>query len=128
MENESPLNGEKGQGDHVPLLTVAHISCILHMHESSVQRILSEDLKKRSYCAKWIPYSLTDLHKQQRVVCAQQILNNISGNVVVIDEKWLYAKPHPNQHTVCAGEIQQEIARSCLEQKLHPKNFISSLA
>ena len=49
-----------------PLLTVAHISCILHMHESSVQRILTEDLKKRSYCAKWIPYSLTDLHKQQR--------------------------------------------------------------
>ena len=33
---------------------------------------------------------------------AQQILNDISGNVVVIDEKWLYAKPHPNQHNVRA--------------------------
>ena len=57
-----------------PRLSIEHISDATQLSWSSVQRIVTIDLQKRSVCAKWIPHKLTDVHKQQRVDGARIIL------------------------------------------------------
>ena len=64
-------------------------------------QILINDLEKKRFCARWVPYALTESQKLQRVIDnAQQILQEINGNVLVIDEKFLHSKPHPPQQNV----------------------------
>ena len=75
-----------------PTASLMYLSTTLNLRESTVQRILTVDLKKKSVCARWITYVLTEVHKQQRVRGAENILNSINGNVIMIDENWLYAK------------------------------------
>lgn len=81
-------------------VSLQHLSTELDLHESTVYRILTNDLGKKSFCARWVPYALTESQKLQRVNGAQQILREMNGNVLVIDEKFLYGKPHPPQQNV----------------------------
>ena len=60
---------------------------------TSAYTILTKDLGLWSVCARWVPHVLTNSHKSQRVIGAQKILDEIHGNVMVIDEKWLHADP-----------------------------------
>ena len=83
-------------------VSINYLSNMTGLHESTVQRILTLDLEKRSVYARWVPYNLTEVHKQQRVAGARIIRETITGNVIVIDEKWLYAEPHPSQNNVRA--------------------------
>ena len=85
-----------------PRLSIEHISDATQLSWSSVQRIVTIDLQKRSVCAKWIPHKLTDVHKQQRVDGARIILRDVDTSVMVIDEKWLYARPFPSTNNVRA--------------------------
>ena len=85
-----------------PRLSIEHISNATQLSWSSVQRIATIDLQKRSVCAKWIPHKLTDVHKQQRVDGARIILRDVDPSVMVIDEKWLYSHPFPSTNNVRA--------------------------
>ena len=57
--------------------------------------IVTKDLSLQSVCARWVPHVLTDSMRARRVTGGQKILKEIHGNVMVIDEKWLYAYPMP---------------------------------
>ena len=83
-------------------MSIERISDITQLSWSTVQRIITLDLQKRSVCAKWIPHKLTDNHKQQRVDGAQVILRDLHPSVMVIDEKWLYARPFSSTNNVRA--------------------------
>ena len=49
---------------------------------SSVQEILTRDLKKVSVCARWIPHALTDVQQQLRIFDAQNLLQQINGGII----------------------------------------------
>ena len=51
---------------------------------------------------KWVPHTLTDGHKAERVQCCENLLQtftrnrNIKRYLIVTDEKWFYGKPLGN--------------------------------
>ena len=65
------------------------------MDRSTAYRILIEKLHLKAVCSRWIPHRLTDNHKIQRVEEAQNLIVNLSGSTIVVDEKWLFADPLP---------------------------------
>ena len=76
-----------------------HLSClaisrVIDIEETSVRRILKQELGKKSLCSRWIPHILTDDNKRIRVTCCQEMLNVYSARRakenIVIDEKWIY--------------------------------------
>lgn len=83
-----------------PNISLSHLSTVLNLDDSTVHRILKEDLKKVSVYARWIPYKLSDEQKIKRVTGAQNIIDQINGGVVVIDEKWIYRDHLPPPQNV----------------------------
>ena len=80
-------------------VSLQHLSIELDSHESTVYQILTRDLEKKSFCARWVHYVLTESQKLQRPNGAQQILREMNRNVLVINEKFFYSKLHPPQQT-----------------------------
>lgn len=78
-----------------PSASVQYIATTLDIPNTTVLRILRKSLLLKSLCARWIPYSLTDNHKRQRVQIGNELIDSLNGNVVVVDEKWLYCRPLP---------------------------------
>lgn len=107
-----------------PRLSTNALSVMTEIEETAVRRILHKDLNKKSVCAKWIPHTLTDLMKQNRVTGCQTILDNINGSVMVIDEKWLYANPLPANNNIrswvdAGGDRPTQPRRIISDQKYH---------
>ena len=71
------------------------ISIAVGLSKTTVQRVLTEYLKKQSVFARWVPHKLTEPMKQNRIEGGEVILKDLHGNVMVIDEKWLYSEPMP---------------------------------
>ena len=74
-----------------------HLSCaaieeLTDIAKSSVHRILTNDLKKQSLCARWVPHQLTPLNMELRTGEARNIkkalrTRRISRRFAVVDEK-----------------------------------------
>lgn len=56
----------------------------------------------KSLYARWVPHTLSEAQQQQRVEGAQRVLNEMNENVIIIDEKWLFANPLPPRQQVRA--------------------------
>ena len=41
-------------------VSLQHLSTELDLHESTVYRILTNDLGKKSFCTRWVSYALTE--------------------------------------------------------------------
>ena len=67
----------------------------LDLDRSTAYRILIEKLHLKVVCSQWIPHRLTDNHKIQRVEEAPNLIVNLSGSIIVVNEKWLFADPLP---------------------------------
>lgn len=90
-----------------PTISLSRLTITLNLDKTSVYRILTKELSKRSVYAVWVPHELTDYNKERRVTGAQVILEEIHGGVIVIDEKWVYAKPFPHPQNVRAWVDKQ---------------------
>lgn len=78
-------------------ISVRDIANQFDMSVGSAFRIITQKLSLKSVSAKWVPHRLTDNQKLQRVERARQLLDELNGTVIVIDEKWLYAEPLPSK-------------------------------
>lgn len=83
-----------------PRLSTRQISAELDTNKETVRQILVKELKMRKVCSVWVPHSLTEAHRADRVACAQQILedlrrlgDSVSRCYAVIDETWVPFKP-----------------------------------
>ena len=113
--------------DEDPHVSVQYISTHLEIPTTTVHRIIRKHLEMKSAFARWIPHSLTDDHKSQRVHRANELIDSLNGSVVVVDEKWIYARPLPPlQH--CRSWIHAGGDRpiKLLEELWLTKNFTSS--
>jgi len=57
-----------------PKSTVKYIADTLQLSDSTVHRILVDELLFRKVCSVWVPHTLTDDNRQQRVACCQGLL------------------------------------------------------
>lgn len=76
-------------------LSIRSIAQQIEVSEKTVHRILRMKLCLKSVNARWVPHILTDAQQRQRVECAQRLLEELNGNVVITDEKWLFCNPLP---------------------------------
>ena len=90
---------------------------------TTVYRILTKDLHKKSLYAKWIPHELTDANKVSRVNIANECLNTLNGGVVVIDEKWVYEKPHPPPQNIRAWGDSARDRPSVFRRSMSARKF-----
>ena len=82
-----------------------------------------EKLHLKAVCSRWIPHRLTDNHKIQRVEEAQNLIVNLSGNTIVVDEKWLFAYPVPARphYSSWIGPIGGDPGGAIFLHLLHPQ-------
>ena len=78
-------------------LSVSSIAERLQLTQSTVYNILREELGMTSVTCRWVPYLLTDAHKQARIDACREVLNvlerrDMRNRLIVCDEKWLYLK------------------------------------
>ena len=91
---------------------------------STVQRILREDLNKRSVSARWVPHKLSSYQKDLRIEGARRILQELHESVFVIDEKWIYCEPILPKENIRAwvdhgGPRPQQRRRNIADKKWH---------
>ena len=109
-------------------LSCPEIEAITGIDERSVHRILTKSLHKKSLCCRWIPHSLTEQHKENRIECAREMLRTldrrlIKEKLIVLDEKWVYLRSvRPKEcHRAWvdgAGDRPQEARRTISDKKV----------
>jgi hypothetical protein len=92
-----------------------------------VRDIITKDLEFKSIACRWVPYTLTDVHKEKRVEDCHAILNCLSQritkkNLIIIDEKQFFDRPLGCPTTRRSwvepgGDVPQLARRSPMEKK-----------
>lgn len=90
-----------------------HLSCqdicsLTGIPSRSVNRILSESLQKKSVFARWVPHTLSDKNKENRVQEATNLLAHFSEReshkrTIIIDEKWVFLRDVPPKENLRFG-------------------------
>jgi transposase len=79
-----------------PFASMRFLASALEISKQTVKTYLTEYLHYKKFNYKWIPHTLTDENKKQRVLCAKQMLDvltvdQINGfhHIITGDETWL---------------------------------------
>jgi len=88
------------------------IEDITGVSKSQVYRILTEDLKLRKVCARFVPHSLNDNKKRARVLHAQDIISTIDNPnslkiIVTGDETWCFQYELRNTRAQCIEKFRK---------------------
>lgn len=79
-----------------PRMTLRELANILQVSLGSAHRLVTKILGMTRVCARWIPHSLTEEHKAERVRISKLLLRRWHRNrewfddVVTCDESWVY--------------------------------------
>lgn len=81
-----------------PHLSSRTLARMFDSSPSMIYRILTEELEVLPVCDRYVPHNLTDVHKENRVLCCREILRafrtrNIRHRLIHVDEKWIYLRP-----------------------------------
>ena len=76
-------------------LSVRNIAESVNISKDSVRRILKKDLGLRKLKLRWVPFSLNQSQKNQRVSICQKLLNLLDNpekqwRIITGDESWFY--------------------------------------
>ena len=76
-----------------PRMSTWELAELLHVDQTSIYRILTEDLEMKNVCSVWVPSELSEKNKEDRIACCRRILENVSqcesGVYCVQDELWV---------------------------------------
>jgi hypothetical protein len=78
------------------LLTLRMMPDELNINKKTIRQIIPEDLQKRKICTKFVPHSLMDEQKQQRLTSCQDFIQTCQDNpnfldcIVTGDESWVF--------------------------------------
>ena len=70
-----------------PRMSTWEIAESLHVDQTSIYRILTDDLEIKNVCSVWVPSELSEKNKEGHIVCCRRILENVSHRVQ--DELWV---------------------------------------
>ncbi len=95
-------------------LSCIHISALTGIPRRSVNRIITQKLKLKLMCYRWVPYELSQRDMAIRVEIGGDLLNTFNlrsakDKIIIIDEKWFYLKSVP----------PKEISRAWVESAQH---------
>ena len=111
-------------------ITLRRIANLVHLSFAMVQRIVTEDLKRKWLHTKWVPHTLTEQNKAVRVERCLDLIEALSvrlcaKNLVTIDEKFFYLRNLRPRNTIgCwidpSGDTvrAQTARRSAMEKKV----------
>jgi hypothetical protein len=86
-------------------MSVRELADACEIDKSTVHRILRKDLGLRNVASVWVPHELSDLNKQNRVNCAENLrrhfhqegMESFCNKYAVQDETWVYLKGQPRK-------------------------------
>ena len=92
-------------------LSCAALEMMSGIPARTIQRILTDELGKKSLCARWVPHLLSQENRDARLRQAKEILKalrtrRISRRLIIVDEKWIYHRhlpPRNQQRAWCDG-------------------------
>ena len=84
-------------------VSLRHLADLLYVGKDAVRTMLTQSLNMRKICSVWVPYALTEIHKQQRVQCCQEDvrlfhelgIEQWCRRYVITDESWVSFSPTP---------------------------------
>ena len=94
-----------------------------------VYDVITEELSMRSVHDRWVPHTLSLANKNARIACCRNIKEafvrrNIHRDLIVVDEKWFYARPLGCPQTLRSwvpidgsGDRGRNAKRSTMERK-----------
>ena len=90
-------------------MSVRELADACEIDKSTVHRILRKDLGLRNVASVWVPHELSDLNKQNRVNCAENLrrhfhqegMESFCNKYAVQDETWVYLKGQPRKQQSC---------------------------
>ena len=116
------LNANKGA-------TCEELAQRFNTNHRMVYDVITEELSMRSVHDRWVPHTLSSANKEARITCCQDIKEaftrrNIHRDLIVVDEKWFYARPLGCPQTRRSwvpvdgsGDRGQNAKRSTMERK-----------
>ncbi|GFR67272.1 transposase [Elysia marginata] len=94
--NEQTIASTKKDIDEDPHISVRELSDTNGLSYGTVHTNITEYLRMKKVCARWIPHFLTVDQKRERVRCATELLNMFEphgpkrfSDIVTGDETWL---------------------------------------
>jgi histone-lysine N-methyltransferase SETMAR len=118
--------------NHDPHVTIRELVNEVGISFGSIYTIVTVHLQLTSLCSRWVPHSLTDEQKQQRVLVAKEWLRTfqectdeeLSERLVAVDEKYFYHRTlgrKLSNRAWCLDESERpEIARRVMhDHKSH---------
>lgn len=106
-----------------------YIADQLGLSKTAVHNMITEELGLRSVMCRWVPYSLTENQKANRVTTCTELLETIERRnarqrLWVIDEKWVYLqKLYTGNHARCwvgpEGDKAELVRKSmCVKKRM----------
>lgn len=88
-----------------PHVSCNHLADLTNIPRSSVHRILTEKLNKKSVCARWVPHVLTEQQKANRVRDCRQLSLHFGHDssqrlTIITDEKWIFCRHLQSTHNM----------------------------
>jgi len=63
----------------------------LHIKEETIHYILHKDFGKRMIYLQFVPHSLTEEHKENRITTSEDIIQNISAAPLLKMSLWIFS-------------------------------------
>lgn len=111
-----------------PHLSCRHLALLFDASKSMIYEILSNDLEMMSVNDRIVPYTLSQVNKENRVKCCKEILDalqtrNIKQRLVHTDEKFFYCRPMGSKSTRTSwigpyGDYPTVARRTTMEKKM----------
>ena len=97
-------------------LSVRRVADELGISKSRVHEIMSDHLRMKKVCTRWVPKLLTPLQRANRVECCHELLNeseadpaNFLDRIVTGDESWVYHYDPLSQQEAKAWKRPEEM-------------------
>ena len=109
-----------------PHVSCNHLQDLTSIPQSSVHRILTGKLNKKSVCARWVPHVLTEEQKQNRVNECNELLIHFGQDssqrlTVITDEKWIFCRHLQSTHNmrswIDAGGDRPQVGRRTISDR-----------
>jgi hypothetical protein len=119
----------KNSIDEMPRQSLRSLSDDTGLSKDSIHRILTKELGLRKVCSTWVPHHLTETNKQDRILCAQSLIQRFDSHSmddcmklwVTEDETWiLFSTPgakEDNKAWLTPGSQRLQVIRSSLTNK-----------
>ena len=110
------------QLDEQPFSSLRTLAVDLGYSRETIRLCLKSQIKYRWFVLRWVPYTLSDPQKQQRVDVSRQMLTQLRsrrpGDVITVDESWFYySYTNEGQWAASAADVDVRARWSLNSQK-----------